>query len=107
VDGPYKRYYVNYAVQLFAIPGGKAEYLGYKETEKQLYEAQYTSVNANLHPLIWFVERIKNNPMYTDAYYDKLKRQQTILAAILSRRRETQPLDNHDVALIMEFNTRL
>lgn len=107
VDGPYKQYYVNYAVQLFAIPGGTAEYLGYKETEKQLYEAEFAAVNANLHPLIWFVERMKHNPRYTDAYYAKLKRQQVILGTVLSRMRETKPLDNHDVALIMEFNTLL
>lgn len=107
VEGPFKQYYVNYAVQLFAIPGGTAEYLGYNDTEKQLYEAEYTAVNANLHPLIWFVQRLKKNPRYTDAYYNKLKRQQVILGAILSRMRETKPLNNQDVAMILEFNTLL
>jgi len=107
VDGPYKQYHVNYAVQLFAIPGGQDEYLGYKNTEKQLYEAEFAAVNANLHPLIWFVQRLKKNPRYTDAYYEKLKRQQIILKTILSRMRETKPLNNHDVALILEFNTLL
>lgn len=107
VEGPFKQYYVNYAVQLFAIPGGTAEYLGYKDTEKQLYEAEYAAVNANLHPLIWFVERLKKNPRYTDTYYNKLKRQQIILGTILSRMRETKPLNNQDVAMIMEFNTLL
>lgn len=107
VEGPFKQYYVNYAVQLFAIPGGTAEYLGYKDTEKQLYEAEYAAVNANLHPLIWFVERLKKNPRYTDAYYEKLKRQQVILGTVLSRMRETKPLNNQDVAMILEFNTLL
>ena len=107
VEGPFKQYYVNYAVQLFAIPGGTAEYLGYKDTEKQLYEAEYAAVNANLHPLIWFVARMKKNPRYTDAYYEKLKRQQVILGTILSRMRETKPLNNQDVAMIIEFNTLL
>lgn len=107
VEGPYKQYYVNYAVQLFAIPGGTDEYLGYKDTEKQLYEAEYAAVNANLHPLIWIVQRMKKNPRYTDAYYKKLKRQQAILETLLSRMRETKPLNNQDVAMIIEFNTLL
>ncbi|MFZ5535683.1 MAG: CAP domain-containing protein [Patescibacteria group bacterium] len=107
VEGPFKQYYVNYAVQLFAIPGGTAEYLGYKDTEKQLYEAEFAAVNANLHPLIWFIQRLKKNPRYTDAYYKKLKRQQIILGSILTRMRETQPLNNQDVALILEYNTLL
>lgn len=107
VEGPYKQYYVNYAVQLFTIPGGIAEYLGYNTTEKELYEKQYAAVNENLHPLIWFTERLKNNPRYTEEYYKKLKRQQVILKTLLSRMRETKPLDNHDVAMILEFNTLL
>ncbi len=107
VDGPYKQYYVNYAVQLFAIPGGTEEYLGYKDTEKQLYEAEFAAVNANLHPLIWFVERMKQNPRYTNKYYNKLTRQKEILETVLSRMRETKPLNNQDVALILEFNTLL
>lgn len=107
VDGPYKQYYVNYAVQLFAIPAGKDEYLGYKDKDRLLYEKELSAVNANLHPFVWLVERIKKNPVYTDSYHKKLVRQQIILKTVLSLMRETKPLENNDVALILEYNALL
>jgi len=107
VDGPYKQYYVNYAVQLFAIPGGQAEYLGYKDSDKEVYEAELASVKENLHPLIWVIQKVRRNPVYTDAYYTKLKRQQFILETVLARMRDTKPLENRDVTLILEYNSLL
>lgn len=107
VDGPYKQYYVNYAVQLFAIPAGKDEYLGYKDKDRLLYEKELAAVKTNLHPLVWFVEQIRQNPTYTNAYRKKLKRQKIILETILSLMHDTKPLENKDVALIVEYNTLL
>ncbi len=107
VDGPYKQYYVNYAVQLFAIPGGRDEYLGYKDKDRLLYEKELLAVKKNLHPFVWLVARIKRNPLYTDAYHNKLIRQKMILETVLSLMRETKPLENKDVALILEYNALL
>lgn len=106
-DGPYKQYYVNYAVQLFAIPGGKEEYLGYKEHDRELYEAELAKVTAHLHPLVWMVGYLKRNPLYTGTYRTKLVKQRRILESVLSRMRKSQPLENSDVALILEYNTLL
>lgn len=107
VDGPYKQYYVNYAVQLFAIPGGREEYLGYKESDRELYESQLASVRANLHPLVWVIGRIRHSPRYTQAYRSKLSRQQQILEAVLVRIQKSEPLQNAEVTLILEYNTLL
>jgi uncharacterized protein YkwD len=106
-DGPYQQYYVNYAVQLFAIPGGQNEYLGYKPEEREFYEAELAAVNANLNPLIWVVGKFSRNPRYTDTHYKKLARQKVILETIVSLMRESKPLQNPDVAMILEFNTLL
>ena len=106
-DGPYHQFYVNYVVELFTIPGGQNEYLGYTPEEKDFFEAELASVNANLHPLIWFVERFKKDPRYTDSYYKKLTRQKIILETILSLMRATKPLQNPEVSMILEFNTLL
>jgi len=107
VDGRYKQYYVNYAVQLFAIPGGREEYLGYKDHDRELYEAELAAVKAHLHPLVWAVGFIRRNPLYTGGYRTKLMKQKRILETVLTRMRESQPLNNADVALILEFNTLL
>lgn len=106
-DGPYHQYYVNYAVQLFAIPGGRNEYLGYKPEDRVLYETELAAVDANLNPLIWIIQRFKRNPLYTDAYYKKLARQKIILETILATMRRSKPLQNQDVSMILEFNTLL
>lgn len=106
-DGSYHQYYVNYAVQLFAIPGGQNEYLGYKPQDHEQYEADLAAVDANLHPMIWIIQRFKRNPLYTDAYYKKLTRQKIILETILATMRQSKPLQNRDVSMILEFNTLL
>lgn len=107
VDGPYKQYYVNYAVQLFAIPGGRDEYLGYKEDDRELYESQLAAVNANLHPLAWAMGRILRNPRFTDTHRVTLLRQKEILEKVLARINNSEPFQNAEVSLILEYNTLL
>jgi hypothetical protein len=72
-----------------------------------VYEAELASVKENLHPLIWVIQKIRRNPVYTDTYHTKLKRQQFILETVLARMRDTKPLENRDVTLILEYNSLL
>lgn len=103
VEGPYHQYYVNVAVQLFAIPGGIDEQLGYTQAEKRFYEESLAMVASKLSPISravnWLTKRHED--------YQKLKRQKDILETVLSRVRKSEPLRSEDVALILEYNTLL
>lgn len=52
VTGPYKQYYVNIAVQLFAIPGGTDEELGYTEEDIKKYKEQLSYLDNQLYPSV-------------------------------------------------------
>lgn len=103
-DGPYDRWYVNYAVQIFAIPNGTDEYLGYNSIQKETYESMLAAVEENLNPLLWTVARLSRNPRYTDTYYRSLTRQRMILRTIVPIMQKQKPLTNEDVSLILEYN---
>lgn len=107
VDGPYKQYYVNIAVQLFAIPGGTDEYLGYSTSERKQYEQALSQLSGRLNPIRKIVQQIMRNPEYSEARINTYSRQKKILESILARMREGKPLQNPDVALILEYNTLL
>ncbi|MDP1722805.1 MAG: CAP domain-containing protein [Candidatus Gottesmanbacteria bacterium] len=107
VDGPYKQYYVNIAVQLFAIPGGEDEYRGYSPAERKLYENAYTMLSGKLNPFRRMVQKLLRNPDYSEKKITTYSRQKKILETVLVRMREDKPLQNPDVALILEYNTLL
>lgn len=106
-DGPYQQYYVNYAVQLFAIPAGTDEYLGYKQGDIDLYEAQLSAVTSQLNPIVRLVTWYKYSKTYKPSRYTNLKRQQQILIRLLTTMKQSQPFTNSDVALLYEFNSLL
>lgn len=107
VDGPYKQYYVNIAVQLFAIPGGTDEYLGYSKSERKQYEQALSELSGRLNPIRKIVQQLMKNPDYSQIRINAYTRQKKILESILARMREDKPLQNPDVALILEYNTLL
>lgn len=107
VTGSYKQYYVNIAVQLFAIPGGKKEYLGYSEKEVAIYKKQLSDLDAKLNPLIWNIGKITKNKENTSEKYKTLNRQREILKTIYSQMKDEKPLTNEHVALIAEYNSNL
>lgn len=107
VDGPYHQYYVNIAVQLFAIPGGSDEYLGYSPSDRTKYEGAYTALAGRLSPIRRIIQQMLRNPDYTGARIKKYFRQKEILETILARMRDEKPFQNPDVALILEYNTLL
>lgn len=107
VTGPYKEYYVNIAVQLFAIPSGRDEYLGYSEIDKQNYHHLLAQVNSKLSPVNLVLNKILQNRNLTADEYQKLKRQKDILTVLYNQMKEDKPLQNSHIALIYEFNDLL
>lgn len=107
VDGPYHQYYVNIAVQLFAIPGGRDEFLGYSPSDRTKYEGAHTALAGRLFPIRRIIQQMLRNPDYTGARIKNYSRQKEILETILARMRNDKPLQNPDVALILEYNTLL
>ncbi len=102
--GPYQQWYVNVVVQLFAIPAGRNEYLGYTDKEKEQYRLLLADVSARLDPIDWLIGQAFKNTLYTEEKKLALEKQRTILQKIYSRMREEQPLSSADVALILEYN---
>lgn len=107
VTGPYKQYYVNIAVQLFAIPGGKDEYLGYNKQDKEKYETLLYTLNFKLNPIVWNVSKLMDNQQFNDNEYRKYSKQRELLAKVYSPMKEGKPLTNVEVALIQEYNSSL
>lgn len=105
VTGPYKQYYVNIAVQLFAIPGGTDEKLGYTEEDIKKYKDQLNYLNDQLLPIRWVVERLVVGSSYTDDRRQRLERQRTIVAAVYELMKENKPLSVDDALLVQEYNT--
>lgn len=107
VTGPYKQYYVNIAVQIFAIPGGLDEYLGYSYEDTKKYKQSLDEVNSKLNPFLWSVNTIMGNKEYSKEKYQKLVKQKEILNKIYTVMKEDKPLQNEQVALILEYNNNL
>ncbi len=107
LDGPYQQYYVNIAVQLFAVPGGTDEYLGYSPSERASFEKAHTILTGKLNPIRKIIQQIIKNPDYSEEHLNKYSRQKKILDTVLARMRQNKPLENPDVALILEYNTLL
>lgn len=107
VDGPFDRYYVNIVVQLFAIPAGREEYLGYSAADYSFYQTQLTAVTANTNPVTWFFLKLENSKTYSNARYKTLGRQREILETIIKVMVDEKPLENDHIAMIREYNKNL
>ncbi len=107
VTGAYKQYYVNIIVQLFAIPGGKDEYLGYSKKEKEKYKKLLADVEFQLNPINWTINRFLYPKDFSLLRKNKLEKQKKLLAEIYRQMKDDQPLTNQNVAMIMEFNKTL
>lgn len=107
VSGPYKQYYVNIAVQLFAIPSGHDEYLGYTKQQKEAYAKELKSLNGKLNPLGRYLNRLAGNPDYTEDAYAKFRRQREILTSVYELMEKDEPLKSEHALLIAEYNALL
>ncbi len=105
VDGPYHEYYVNYAVQLFAIPGGQDEFLGYTKSDRDTYERALLSISRSLHPMR--LGALKLFKQYNEKKIEGIRKQKQILVTVVSKMQKNIPLENNDVALILQYNTLL
>jgi hypothetical protein len=105
VTGPYKEYYVNIAVQLFAIPTTKERYLGYRKEDVNEYKQMLTDIEKQIELTS---ERI-NNHIGDEEYYEGwqkiLIRQKEIISTLYNTMMEEQPFVKNLVAMISEYNT--
>lgn len=106
VTGPYKQYYVNIAVQLFAVPATRDDFLGYNKTDKKNYRKLLNQYNLQLNPLIITIKNLtnKNN---TAERIKNVKRQKDILKVLLARINEEKPFEDTHANLIQEYNSYL
>lgn len=107
VTGPYQQFYVNIAVQLFAIPAGQEEYLGYNQIDKKNYQNILSKLNFQLNPINWRINKILDKGKYTESYHRQLLRQKEIIATLYERMKKDQPLENEHIVLIREYNQNL
>lgn len=107
VFGKFKDYYVNIVVQLFAVPSGKDEYLGYSKDDSEKYKQYLADIDSKLNPIVWKINQFLKIPYYTDEQYRKLAHQRQLLNLIYERMKDEKPLQNEQVAMIMEFNQNL
>ena len=107
VTGPYKQYYVNIAVQLFAIPSGKEEYLGYTNEDKRHYEKTLSRINGVLNPLGRTLNRLAGNPDFTPGQYKSFQRQKEILDSLLIVMRQEKPFTKEHADLVIDYNESL
>ena len=107
VTGAYKQYYVNIIVQLFAVPGGKDEYLGYSKKEKEKYKKLLADVEFQLNPINWTINKFLYPNDFSPEKKIKLEKQKNLLQVVYRQMKDNQPLTNQNVAMIMEFNKTL
>jgi uncharacterized protein YkwD len=104
VTGPYKQYYVNIAVQLFAIPSTQEQYLGYRKEDV----SEYKQLIADIENQLALTQDRLTNHIGDQEYYEGwqkiLIRQHAILVTVYNTMKENQPLVSNLVSLIREYN---
>jgi uncharacterized protein YkwD len=104
VTGPYKQYYVNIAVQLFAIPATSEQYLGYKKEDAEQYKQLISDIEKQI---LLTQDRLANHvgdPEYYEGWQKILIRQKQILVTLYGTIQENQPFVKNLVTLIREYN---
>lgn len=104
VTGAYKQYWVNIAVQLFAIPATPAQYLGYKEEDKENYRRMLSDIEKQLSLTN---DRLQNNVSdrdYYEGWQKILLRQREILTTLYNTMEAEQPLVKNLISLMKEYN---
>ena len=102
--GPYKQYYVNIAVQLFAIPADPSAYLGYTDKDFQEYKDLLKQVDQQLSLTKTLREKDIANAEYYDKWERLLIRQQEIIATLSHTMANEKPFAREMIALIKEYN---
>jgi uncharacterized protein YkwD len=103
--GPYKQYYVNIAVQIFAIPATRERYLGYRKEDIQTYQQMLTDIEKQI---ALTKERLDNHigdQEYYEGWQKILIRQKEIISTLYNTMLDEQPFVKNLVSLISEYNT--
>lgn len=104
ITGAYQQYYVNIAVQLFAIPATQEQYLGYKQQDKENYKKLLNDIESQL---ALTNERLQNSvpdSEYYEGWQKILIRQREIVTILYNTMLEEQPFVKNLVTLIGEYN---
>ncbi len=104
VTGAYKQYYVNMAVQLFAIPATKEQYLGYTDEDRENYKQLLQDIESQL---ALTQDRLSNNVSdseYYEGWQKILMRQKEIVTLLYNTTLQNQPMVKNLVTLIGEYN---
>jgi uncharacterized protein YkwD len=103
--GPYKQYYVNVAVQIFATPVDLTTYLGYTDKDVEDYKNLLAQINNQLDLTRKLRAEDPNNAEYYDRWEVILIHQQEIIAKLSHVMENQQPFAKDMIALIKEYNT--
>ncbi len=108
VTGPYHQYFVNIAVQIFAIPGGEEEFLGYSQDEKITYAQTKRDINVRLFKTQLYKSiHFFDDPYRFDNEIQYLTRQLDIIEQLLQVMDENKPFTTEHVLMIQEFNANV
>jgi hypothetical protein len=105
VTGAYKQYWVNIAVQLFAIPTTRERYLGYRKEDIEQYKQLLDDIEQQL---MLTQDRLSNqigDAEYNEGWQKILIRQKEIVTTLYNTMLEEQPFVKNLVTLIAEYNT--
>jgi len=104
VTGAYKQYWVNIAVQIFAIPSTQEQYLGYTKED----ESQYQQAIKDLENQLAVTQDRLTNHIGDQEYYDGwqkvLIRQHQILVTLYDTMQQNHPFVKNLISLIQEYN---
>lgn len=104
VTGAYQQYYVNIAVQLFAIPATKEQYMGYRQEDMDNYRRLLKDIESQI---ALTNERLQNNASdreYYEGWQKILIRQREIITTLYNTMLAQQPFVKNLVNLIGEYN---
>jgi uncharacterized protein YkwD len=105
VTGPYKQYYVNIVVQLFAIPTTKERYLGYRKEDIGTYKQMLTDIEKQIALTKDMLDNHVGDQEYYEGWQKILIRQKEIVSTLYNTMLEEQPFVKNLVAMINEYNT--
>ncbi len=104
VTGPFKQYFVNIAVQIFAIPATREQYMGYSKRDMEEYKKLLGDIGGQLSLTRSFLAKDIPDKEYYETWEKLLIRQQEIVSIVYERMKTEQPLIKNFVTLIEEYN---
>jgi hypothetical protein len=102
--GAYQQYYVNIAVQLFAIPTTKERSLGYRKEDIEEYKKLLSDIEAQLALTSDRIKRHVDDEAYYEGWQKILIRQREIVTTLYNTMLAEQPFVKNLIALIGEYN---